>query len=72
MNLRWDVERVSFLSIELCRVQDHCDLSLQHHEDHGVLVSAAHALGAVPLDPDIKRLKASIIKRERYLKNESK
>ena len=27
------------------------DLALQDHEDHRVLVCAAHALGAVTLDP---------------------
>ena len=29
----------------------HGNLALEHHEDHGVLVCAAHPLGGVPLDP---------------------
>ena len=51
-NLGWDVEAVSLLSIELGGVEDDGDLALQDHEHHGVLVGAAHALGAVTLDPD--------------------
>ena len=33
-------------------MQDDGDLALQDHEDHGVLVRAAHTLGAVTLDPN--------------------
>ena len=51
-NLGWDVEAVSLLSIELGGVQDDGDLALQDHEDHRVLVCAAHTLGAVTLDPN--------------------
>ena len=53
-NLGWDVEAVSLLSIELGGVEDDGDLALQDHEHHGVLVGAAHALGAVTLDHDKK------------------
>ena len=58
-NLGWDVETVSLLSIELGGVQDDGDLALQDHEDHRVLVCAAHTLGAVTLDPDKKTLSHS-------------
>ena len=33
-------------------MQDDGDLALQDHEDHRVLVCAAHTLGAVTLDPN--------------------
>ena len=46
-----NVETVALLSIELRGVQYHRDLSLEHHEHHGVLVSAGHALGRVTLNP---------------------
>ena len=52
--LGWDVERVSLLRIELCGVEDDSNLPLQHHEHHGVLVCAAHPLGAVTFNPENK------------------
>ena len=47
-----DVEAVPLLGVELRGVKDDGDLSLQHDKHHGVLVRAAHALGAVTLDPE--------------------
>ena len=52
MYLGWDVEAVAFLGIELRGVKDDGDLPLEDHEDHRVLVRAAHPLGAVPLDTE--------------------
>ena len=46
-----NIEAIPLLSVELRGVQYHCDLPLQHHEHHGVLVCAGHALGRVTLDP---------------------
>ena len=45
-----NIEAIPLLSVELRGVQYHCDLPLQHHEHHGVLVCAGHALGRVTLD----------------------
>ena len=39
-------------------MQDDSDLALQYHKHHRVLVGAAHALGAVTLDPDKKTLQS--------------
>lgn len=45
------VEAVTLLSVELGGVEDDCDLALEHHEHHRVLVRARHALRTVPLNP---------------------
>ena len=51
-NLGRYVERVALLCVELCGVQNDCDLPLQHDEHHRVLVCTAHPLGAVTLDSE--------------------
>ena len=51
MYLGWDVEAVALLGVELRSVEDDSDLTLEHHENHRVLVRARHPLGRVSLDP---------------------
>ena len=52
MYLGWDVEAVALLGVELRSVEDDSYLTLEHHENHRVLVRAGHPLGRMSLDPE--------------------